>query len=148
MGKGLVRLPAVTPRTPSPKSVGFQQFCDGLSTDLLGDSSGGTALIRVSGLLQGTQGPNSVLLHPWSMKLQVMLDTPTGRQSLNTYCVSVDTCWNFTRLRQCGHLLEFHTVYVMVDNRNLAEHKRQDPSLPHWPAAARWWHSRLKLVGL
>ena len=50
-------------------------------------------------------------------------------------------------LRQCGYLLEFHTVYVMVDNRNLAKHKRQDPSLPHWPAAARWWHSCLKLIG-
>ena len=35
----------------------------------------------------------------------------------------------------------------MVDNRNLADHKRQDSSLPHWPAAARWWHSRLKLIG-
>ena len=35
----------------------------------------------------------------------------------------------------------------MVDNRELANHKRQDPSLPHWPAAARWWHSRLKLMG-
>ena len=35
----------------------------------------------------------------------------------------------------------------MVDNRELANHKRQDPSLPHWPAAARWWHSRLKLIG-
>ena len=28
-----------------------------------------------------------------------------------------------------------------------AYHKRRDPSLPHWPAAARWWHSRLKLIG-
>ena len=35
----------------------------------------------------------------------------------------------------------------MVDNRELANHKRRDPSLPHWPAAARWWHSRLKLIG-
>ena len=43
--------------------------------------------------------------------------------------------------------MEFHTVCVMVDNRDLANHKRQDPSLPHWPAAARWWHSRLKLIG-
>ena len=43
--------------------------------------------------------------------------------------------------------MEFQTVYVMVDNRDLANHKRQDPSLPHWPAAARWWHSRLKLIG-
>ena len=96
-GEGLIRLPAVTPRAPPPKSVGFQQFCDGLSTDLPVIPMVGAALIRVPGLLQGTRGPNSVLLHPWSMKLQVMLDTPTGRQSLNTYCVSVDTCWNFTR---------------------------------------------------
>ena len=50
-------------------------------------------------------------------------------------------------LRHCGYLIEFHTVYVMVDNRDLANHKRQDSSLPHWPAAARWWHSRLKLMG-
>ena len=35
----------------------------------------------------------------------------------------------------------------MVDNRNLADHKRHDATLPHWPAAARWWHSRLKLIG-
>ena len=80
---------------------------------------GGVALIQVPGLLQGTRGPNSVRLHPWSMTLQ----------------------------EKCGYLLEFDTVYVMVDNRNLAEHTRQDPSLPHWPAAARWWHSRLKLIG-
>ena len=39
-------------------------------------------------------------------------------------------------LRQRGYLVDFHTVYVMVDNRELANHKRQDPSLPHWPAAA------------
>ena len=50
-------------------------------------------------------------------------------------------------LRQCGYLSGFHTVYVMVDNRDLANHQRQDPSLPHWPAAAKWWHSRLKLMG-
>ena len=50
-------------------------------------------------------------------------------------------------LRQCGYLSGFHTVYVMVDNRDLANHQRQDPSFPHWPAAARWWHSRLKLMG-
>ena len=31
--KGLTRLPADTPRTPGPKSVDFQQFCDRLRTD-------------------------------------------------------------------------------------------------------------------
>ena len=38
--KGLTRLPADTPRTPGPKSVDFQQFCDRLRTDLPGDSHG------------------------------------------------------------------------------------------------------------
>ena len=69
---------------PAPKSVGFQKFCDGLRTDLWVIPMVGVALIQVPGLLQGTQGPNAVLLHPWSMKVQVMLDTPTGRRSLNT----------------------------------------------------------------
>ena len=50
-------------------------------------------------------------------------------------------------MRQCGYLLKFQTVYVLVDNRDLADHKRHDATLPHWPAAARWWHSRLKLIG-
>ena len=39
-GKGLIRLPAVTPRTPAPNITDFQQFCDGLRTDLPGDSFG------------------------------------------------------------------------------------------------------------
>ena len=40
VGKSLIRLPADTPRTPSPKEVNFQQFCDQLRTDLPGDSQG------------------------------------------------------------------------------------------------------------
>ena len=39
---------------------------------------------------------------------------------------------------------EHHDKYPFVCSLN---HKRQDSSLPHWPAAARWWHSRLKLMG-
>ena len=61
--------------------------------------------------------PTSVLLHLWSMKLLVRSGTRTGGQSSNTFCVT------------------------------LADHKRHDATLPHWPAAARWWHSRLKLIG-
>ena len=40
VGKGLTRLPADTPRTPGPKGVNFQQFCDQLRTNLPGDSHG------------------------------------------------------------------------------------------------------------
>ena len=102
-----------------PRVLDFNSFVMGYILTFRVIPLGGVALIQVPGLLQGTRGPNSVRLHPWSMTLQ----------------------------EKCGYLLEFGTVYVMVDNRNLAEHTRQDPSLPHWPAAARWWHSRLKLIG-
>ena len=40
VGMGLTRMPADTPRTPGPKNVDFQQFCDRLRTDLPGDSHG------------------------------------------------------------------------------------------------------------
>ena len=40
MAKGLTRLPADTPRTPGPRTVEFQQFCDRLQADLPGDSHG------------------------------------------------------------------------------------------------------------
>ena len=39
-GRGLTRMPAVTPRLPGPKGVNFQQFCDQLWTDLPGDHHG------------------------------------------------------------------------------------------------------------
>ena len=35
----------------------------------------------------------------------------------------------------------------MVDSRNLTAHSTAQDGLPHWPAAAAWWHSRLQLVG-
>ena len=40
VGRGLTRMPAVTPRLPDPKGVNFQQFCDQLWTDLPGDHHG------------------------------------------------------------------------------------------------------------
>ena len=61
--KGLTRLPADTPRTPGPKGVNFQQFCDRLRTDLPGDSQEEEVLIPVHGLSQVTLVPDSVILH-------------------------------------------------------------------------------------
>ena len=135
VGKGLIRLPAVTPRTPPPKSVGFQQFCDGLSTDLPGDSYGRGSFDTSTRFVAGDPGAKFGASAPLEYETTGDVGHPHW-EAIFEYI-----------LRQCGYLLEFHTVYVMVDNRHLAEHKRQDPSLPHWPAAARWWHSRLKLIG-
>ena len=50
-------------------------------------------------------------------------------------------------LKECAYLTAFHTVYVMVDTRNLKAHETAQDGLPHWPAAVAWWHSRVQLVG-
>ena len=50
-------------------------------------------------------------------------------------------------LKHCAYLVDFDTVYVMVDTRNLAARGTSQQGLPHWPAAVAWWHSRLQLVG-
>ena len=53
VGKGLTRMPAVTPRTPGPGTSNFR-------------------------FVAGTLVPNSVLRHHWSMRLQGRQDIPTG----------------------------------------------------------------------
>ena len=128
-------MPAVTPRTPGPKNVEFQQFCDRLRTDLPGDSHGRGSFDTSARFVAGDPGAKFGATAP----LEYETTGETGHPHWELIFEYI--------LHQCGYLVEFHTVYVMVDNRNLANHRRQDPSLPHWPAAARWWHSRLKLIG-
>ena len=50
-------------------------------------------------------------------------------------------------LKECSYLTAFHTVYVMVDTRNLKAHGTAQDGLPHWPAAVAWWHNRVRLLG-
>ena len=135
VGKGLTRLPADTPRTPGPKGVNFQQFCDQLRTNLPGDSHGRGSFDTRTRFVAGDAGARFGSAAP----LEYEVTDEIGHPHWELVFEHV--------LRQCGYLAEFHTVYVMVDNRDLANHQRQDSSLPHWPAAARWWHSRLKLIG-
>ena len=133
--KGLTRLPADTPRTPGPKGVNFQQFCDRLRTDLPGDSHGRGSFDTSARFVAGDPGARFGDSAPLEYEVTGEIGHPHW-ELIFEYI-----------LRQCGYLIDFHTVYIMVDNRVLANHKRRDPSLPHWPAAARWWHSRLKLIG-
>ena len=135
VGKGLTQLPGDTPRTPGPKGANFQQFCDQLQTDLPGDSRGRRSFDTRTRFVAGDPGARFGSAAP----LEYEVTGEIGRPHWELIFEHV--------LRQCGYLRDFHTVYVMVDNRDLANHQRQDPSLPHWPAAARWWHSRLKLMG-
>ena len=135
VGKGLTRLPADTPRTPGPRNVDFQQFCDRLRTDLPGDSHGRGSFDTSARFVAGDPGAKFGASAPLEYEVTGEIGHPHW-----------ELIFEYV-LRHCGYLVEFHTVYVMVDNRELANHKRRDPSLPHWPAAARWWHSRLKLIG-
>jgi len=50
-------------------------------------------------------------------------------------------------LRDCGYLVDYDTVYVLVHTRDLANHAVRDPGLPHWQAAVAWWESRLQMTG-
>ena len=134
-GRGLTRMPAVTPRLPDPRGVNFQQFCDQLWTDLPGDHHGRESFDTSARFVVGDPGARFGSAAP----LEYEVTEEIGRPHWELIFEHI--------LRHCGYLIEFHTVYVMVDNRDLANHKRQDSSLPHWPAAARWWHSRLKLMG-
>ena len=123
-------MPAVTPRLPDPKGVNFQQFCDQLWTDLPGDHHGKGSFDTSASFVVGDPGARFGSAAP----LEYEVTEEIGRPHWELIFEHV--------LRHCGYLIEFHTVYVMVDNRDLANHKRQDSSLPHWPAAARWWHVR------
>ena len=134
VGSGLIRLPEVTPRTPA-RGVDFQQLCDGLRTDLPGDSTGRGSFDTRARFVTGDPGANFGATAPLKYETIGEIGHPHWEAILEYI------------LRQCEYLLKFHTVYVLVDNRNLADHKRHDATLPHWPAAARWWHSRLKLIG-
>ena len=133
-GSGLIRLPEGTP-TPATRGVEFQQLCDGLLTDLPGVFTGRGSFDTRARFVTGDPGANFGATAPLKYETTGEIGRPHW-EAIFEYI-----------LRQCGYLLKFNTVYVLVDNRDLADHKRHDPTLPHWPAAARWWHSRLKLIG-
>ena len=113
----------------------FANFPDRLRTDLPGDSHGRGSFDTSARFVAGDPGARFGDSAPLEYEV-------TGENGHPHWELIFEYI-----LRQCGYLVDFHTVYVMVDNRELANHKRRDPSLPHWPAAARWWHSRLKLIG-
>ena len=78
VGKGFTQLPGDTPRTPGPKGVNFQQFCDQLQTDLPGDSRGRRSFDTRTRFVAGDPVQDSARLHHWSMKSLVRSDVPTG----------------------------------------------------------------------
>ena len=53
----------------------------------------------------------------------------------------------FYILDHCAGLQGVSTVFVLVDNRNLASEHTQDATIAHWPAVAAWWKSRVVMTG-
>ena len=50
-------------------------------------------------------------------------------------------------LQHFGHVRLFHTVFVLVDKRDLTAPRTDQESLAHWPTVEAWWTSRLALHG-
>lgn len=50
-------------------------------------------------------------------------------------------------LDHCVGLQQITTIFLLVDNRNLASEHTTDASLRHWPAVAAWWKSRVAMIG-
>ena len=125
VGRGLTRMPAVTPLTPGSKGVNFQQFCDRLRTDLPGDSTKRGSFDTRTRFVVGDPCARFNAAAPLEYEVTGEIGHPHW-----------DLIFEHI-LRQCGYLVEFQTVYVMVDDRDLANHQRRDSSLPHWPACGK-----------
>ena len=96
--RALPDLPAKTPRTPGPKRVNFQQFCDQLRTNLPGDSQGRGSFDTRTRFVAGDPGARFGSAPPLEIRLLVLVrsDIFTGSWSLNMSCGSVDIWRNFT----------------------------------------------------
>ena len=116
---GLTKLRAATLLTSRSMGVNFQQFCDRLCRGLPGDSTKRECFDTRTRFVVGDPGARFNDLAP----LEYEVTGETGRPHWDLIFEHI--------LRQCGYLVEFQTVYVMVDNRDLANHQRRDSSLPH-----------------
>ena len=50
-------------------------------------------------------------------------------------------------LTHFAHVRWLHTVFVLVDNRDLTAPRTEQESLAHWPTVEAWWTSRLAMHG-
>ena len=50
-------------------------------------------------------------------------------------------------LAHFAHVRWLHTVFVLVENRDLTSPRTEQVSLAHWPTLEAWWTSRLALHG-
>ncbi len=129
-------LPAITPVTRPALGISHRQFCENtLGETLPGDNTGRGSFDAL---------PTFVIGDPAAkFDAQTVLEYETTEEVGHPIWSTI-----FHRiLLKCDYLLQYDTVYVMVDTRNLAAHQATQDGLPHWPAAVAWWHSRLQLIG-
>ena len=130
------RFPADTPTTPPVIGVSHRQFCDKVKgCNLPGDGSGRESFDTFPTFVVGDPEARFDTHAPLTYETTGEVGHPIWKDIFGYI------------LRNCSYLTAFDTVYVMVDTRNLTAHSTAQDGLPHWPAAAAWWHSRLQLVG-
>ena len=155
--------PADTPKTPSVRRQtrarrDAEAFADQVvSTDFEDESQGGVPHWDYCNELQGGLLPHdSDWRDAFDKDECFVLGDPgadVGNDKQHTYAITGEAGFPIWEdifchiLHSCGYLVNYDTVYVLVDTRPLHLHDQKDPTLPHWPAAVAWWESRLQMRG-
>ena len=136
LGSYEVRFPAETPVTPPAIGLSHAQWCKKIMNESLpGDGFGRECFDTLPQFVVGDPSARFETHTPLTYETNGETGQPLWTEIFSHI------------LKECAYLTAFHTVYVMVDTRNLKAHETAQDGLPHWPAAVAWWHSRVQLVG-
>ena len=136
LGSYEVRFPAETPVTPPAIGLSHAQWCEKImNKPLPGDGYGRECFDTLPQFVVGDPSARFETHTPLTYETNGETGQPPWAEIFSHI------------LKECAYLTAFHTVYVMVDTRNLKAHETAQDGLPHWPAAVAWWHSRVQLVG-
>ena len=133
---GRMRFPAETPVTPPAIGLSHAQWCEKImNKPLPGDGYGRECFDTLPQFVVGDPSARFETHTPLTYETNGETGQPLWAEIFSHI------------LKECAYLTALHTVYVMVDTRNLKAHETAQDGLPHWPAAVAWWHSRVQLVG-
>ena len=136
LGSYEVRFPAETPVTPPAIGLSHAQWCEKIMNEPLpGDGQGRECFDPLPRFVVGDPSARFETHTPLTYETNGETGQPLWAEIFRHI------------LKECAYLTAFHTVYVMVDTRNLKAHETAQDGLPHWAAAVAWWHSRVQLVG-
>ena len=136
LGSYEARFPAETPVTPPAIGLSHAQWCKKIMNESLpGDGFGRECFDTLPQFVVGDPSARFETHTPLTYETNGETGQPLWTEIFSHI------------LKECAYLTAFHTVYVMVDTRNLKAHETAQDGLPHWPAAVAWWHSCVQLVG-